>query len=506
MSLTPRRGIRAAAIASVLAGALALASCSASGPSPEPTEPDADATLRVGLVLEPDNLDIRRTSGAALEQALIDNVYEGLVSRTPQGEVVPRLATEYEVSPDGLTYTFTIADGVTFHDGGELTVEDVVASLEAVRADESYVDHAVLANVASVEAPDDTTVVITLNEPNQNFLFALAGRAGLVFDEGDETDLRTAANGTGPFTVAEWVDGDHVTLARNDAYWGDPAGVAEVVLQYIPEATALVNAGLDGSLDAITAVDPEFVPELEGSFEVSEGLTTDKFILAFNDAAPPLDDPRVREALRMAIDHQAIVETVGAGTPQFGPIPELDPGYEDLSDVVGYDPEAARELLAEAGAENIELELTIPNVYGTTVSTLLVGAFDEIGVQLSVEPVEFSTWLNDVYTNQDYELSYVNHVEPRDFDTWTDPDYYYAISDEEVLTQVQGLYADAMRETDPDASAQLLAEAARIVAEYHPADWLYTRADIVAVAPGVEGFPADATSTRLPLAGVTFAG
>ncbi|GAB2521295.1 ABC transporter substrate-binding protein [Microbacterium petrolearium] len=504
MSLPVRRGVRAAAVASALAAALALASCSAGDPSPAPADPDA--ALRVGLILEPDNLDIRRTSGAALEQALIDNVYEGLVSRTPEGEVVPRLATEYEVSPDGLTYTFTIAERVRFHGGGALTTSDVVASLEAVRADESYVDHAVFANVASIEAPDDSTVVVTLAEPNQNFLFALGGRAGLVFDEGDETDLRTAANGTGPFTVAEWVDGDHLTLARNDAYWGEPAGVAEVVLQYIPDATALVNAGLDGSLDAITAVDPEFVPELEGSFEVSEGLTTDKFILAFNDAAPPLEDIRVREALRMAIDHQAIIETVGAGIPQFGPIPELDPGYEDLSDVVSYDPERARELLAEAGADDLELELTIPNVYGTTVSTLLVGAFDDIGVNLRVEPVEFSTWLNDVYTNQDYELSYVNHVEPRDFETWADPDYYYAISDEEVLAQVQGLYADAMRETDPDASAQLLAEAARIVAEHHPADWLYTRADIVAVAPGVEGFPADATSTRLPLAGVTFAG
>src|SRR5690606_29474670 len=144
---------------------------------PEPTEANPDATLRVGLVLEPSNLDIRRTSGAALEQILVDNVYEGLVTRTPDGEIVPSLASDFEVSDDGLTYTFTLHDGVTFHAGGELTASDVVASFQEVAADEAFVGHADLAGVASIEAPDDATVVITLDQPNQNFLFALTGPA-----------------------------------------------------------------------------------------------------------------------------------------------------------------------------------------------------------------------------------------------------------------------------------------------------------------------------------------
>ncbi|HLS92806.1 MAG TPA: ABC transporter substrate-binding protein [Microbacterium sp.] len=493
---------RVAAVA-VAAASLVLASCSAGGSSEPTGEPDPNATLRVGLVLEPTNLDIRRTAGAALEQALIDNVYQGLVTRGDGSEIAPALAADWEVSTDGLTYTFTLQEGVTFHDGSEFTADDVVASLDETRGDESTTGYADLQVIDAVTAPDDHTVEITLTEPNQNFLFTLTGPAGLVFDSEDDTNLQTDANGTGPFALESWTQGDSITLTRNDDYWGDPAGVAEVVLTYIPEATALVNAGLDGSLDVVTAVESDLAPQLEDMFELTEGETTDKFILAFNQNAEPLDDVRVREALRLAIDHDAILEAVGAGETQFGPIPVLDPGYEDLSDTIEFDPERARELLADAGAEDLELELTIPSAYSTKVSTLLVSMFDDIGVTLTVEPVEFSTWLQDVYTNHDYELSYVNHVEPRDFQTWSDPDYYYALRDPEALEEVRSLYDEAMRETDAEASASLLAEAARLVAEQHPADWLYTRSDIVAVAPGVEGFPIDATSTRLDLAGVT---
>ncbi|GAA4778517.1 ABC transporter substrate-binding protein [Microbacterium gilvum] len=495
------RTIRAAAVAALAVPALVLASCAA---SPDAEQPEADASLRVGLVLEPTNLDIRRTSGAALEQILVDNVYEGLVTRTQENEVVPSLATAWDVSDDGLVYTFALADGVAFHDGEPLDAQDVVSSLQQVVDDESIVGHTELAAVASITAPDESSVEIALSTPDQNLLFALTGPAGLVFEEGDDTDLQTSANGTGPFSLAEWNQGDSIVLARNDDYWGEPAGVAEVVASYIPDFTAGVNAALDGSLDVLTAVDPQLAPQLDGQngFTLTTGKTTDKYVLAFNNAAAPLDDVRVREALRLAIDHDALIEAVGAGTPLYGPIPELDPGYEDLSDVAPHDPERAQELLAEAGAEGLELELTIPSFYGTTASTFLVSAFNDIGVELTVNPVEFSVWLQDVYTNGDYQLSFVNHVEPRDFAAWADPDYYFHYDDAEV----QDLYAQSVAALDPDDSADLLAQAARIVSEDHAADWLYAGETIVAVGDGVEGFPVDSINSRLDLAGVTLAG
>jgi peptide/nickel transport system substrate-binding protein len=477
-----------------LAGVLVLTGCAGGSD---------DTTLDVGLVLEPSNLDIRHTSGAALEQALVDNVYEGLVTRGEDGDVVPALAKEWTISDDGLTYTFALRDGVTFHDGSAMTSDDVVTSLTETKNDESSTGAKDLAAIQDVSAPDDDTVVVTLAEPNINLLFTLTGPGGLVFKSGDDTDLKTAENGTGPFTLGEWIQKDSISLERYDDYWGEAAGTAEVVLHYIPDPNALVNAGLDGTLDVLTGVSAELVPQLEDDFTVTQGETTDKFILAFNGKDDALSDLRVRQALRMAIDHDAILKTVGAGQTQFGPIPRLDPGYEDLSDTTSFDPEGARALLEEAGADGLTLTLTFPNVYDTKISSLLVSMFKDVGVTLKVDTVEFSAWLNDVYSNRDYQLSFVNHVEPRDFDSWSNPDY--SLTDPDALAEVQDLYADAMRQSDTDASAELLAEAARIVAEQAPADWLYTRADIIATAPGVDGFPTAATSTRLRLAGVTLA-
>jgi peptide/nickel transport system substrate-binding protein len=497
-----RRNRRLAVLSALAATAVVLSACTG---SPEPVktstgEPDLNATLTVGLVLEPTNLDIRHTSGAAIEQILIDNIYEGLVTRTQENEIEPRLASEYEVSDDGLTYTFTLNPEVTFHSGTALTSADVIASYEAVRTDETLQGNAEFANVASITAPDATTVVITLTEPNQNFLFTLTGPAGLVFQSGDTTDLQTGENGTGPFTLENWSKGSTITFARSDAYWGEPAKVAEVVFEYIPDFTAGVNAALDGSLDVLTAVDPNLAPQLEdsGDFTLTTGRTTDKATLAFNNAKAPLDDARVREALRLAIDHEGLVEAVGAGQTLYGPIPELDPGYEDLSDVAPYDPDRAKELLSEAGQEDLDLTLTIPSFYGTTVPQVLVSDFAEVGVTLEVDAVEFPTWLEDVYTNKDYELSFVLHVEPRDFGNFADPDYYFGYDNPEV----QSLYVEALAETDADASAELLSEAARLVSEDHAADWLYNGATITAVTPAITGFPQDSINSRINLAGV----
>ncbi|KTS85978.1 peptide ABC transporter substrate-binding protein [Microbacterium testaceum] len=494
----------ALATSALLISALLLTSCTGSNTTPGPTgEADPNATLTVRLSLEPSNLDIRHTSGAALEQALVDNVYQGLVTRDgdENNAIVPALATEWNVSPDGLTYTFTLRQGVTFHDGSALTADDVVTSLQTAKDDATVQNSTDLANVASISSPDASTVVVTLAKPNIDFLFALTGRAGLIFKNGDTTNLQTAENGTGPFRVASWNTGQSLTLARYDGYWGDKAGVAEVVLDYIPDQSAATNAAVSGDVDVALEIDPDLQGQIEetGNFTIESGLTTDKGTLAFNNQRAPLNDQRVREALRLAVDHNALVETLVTAQPLNGPIPPLDPGYEDLTGSVSYNPDRARELLAEAGAENLNLSLTIPNVYPSTLATFLVSSYADVGVTLQVKQVDFSTWLTDVYTNHDYDLSFVRHVEARDFGNWADPTYYFGFDNAEV----QRLYAEALASTDDQQSSDLLAEAAQIVDDQDAADWLFLSAPRTAVGTNVSNFPKNSLNVRLPLAGVT---
>ena len=218
----PRRPLRAAG-ALLVAGALVLTACTGGSDEPAPTSSaaaDPDASVVIRLVLEPGNLDIRQTAGAALDQILIDNVYQGLVARTADQEIVPSLASDYEVSEDGLTYTFELREGVTFHDGQELTPDDVVWSLETRRDTPEWRDSSRLTNVESITA-DGQTITLTLSEPDSTLLWNLTGRAGIVLKEGDEVDYQTEANGTGPFVLDDWLQGDSITFVRNETYWGE---------------------------------------------------------------------------------------------------------------------------------------------------------------------------------------------------------------------------------------------------------------------------------------------
>ncbi len=491
-----------AAAALLAAGALLLTACTG-GTSPSPSATggaaDPDASVSIRLVAEPSNLDIRETAGAALDQILIDNVYQGLVSRTPEQEIVPALASDYEVSEDGLTYTFTLREDVTFQNGEALTPEDVVWSLQQVKDTASFRDSARLARVSTIAA-EGQTITLTLSQPDSTLLWNLTGRAGLILKKDDATDRKTKANGTGPFTLTDWKQGDSITFERNETYWGEKAQVAEVVFAYIPETQAALNGALAGELDVLTGFDANLTEQVEanGDFAVTLGKSTDKGTLAFNSTTAPLSDVRVRQAIRQAIDKKAIVEALASGQTQYGPIPELDPGYEDLESVAPFDPAAAKDLLKEAGAEDITLTLTIPSFYGTTVSQILVSNLNDVGITLKVDAVEFSAWLQDVYINKDYDLSFVLHTEAHDFENWANPDYYFTYDDAEV----QKLYTDSLAATDDAAAAALLKKAAKLVSEDHAADWLYNGASVVAIGTGVSGVPTVNTNERLNLAEV----
>lgn len=489
----------------ILAAAVTVSLLAGCSPSAEPTPtatptPNADASVNVRLVLEPSNLDIRQTAGAAVDQALMDNVYQGLVARTPEQEIVPSLASEWKVSDDALTYEFTLREDVKFHDGAKLTSADVVWSLKKHRDEKAWRDQARLAAVKDVKA-DGQKITITLSKPDSTLLWNLTGRAGVIFKKDDKVDYKLAENGTGPFTVASWKQGSAITLDRFEDYWGEPAAAAEVVLAYVPDNQAALNGALNGDFDVVTGFDPTLKDQIEanGAFTLTAGPSTDKGVLAMNSTKGALADKRVRQAIRQAINHDALVSAIGAGSTLYGPIPSLDPGYEDLSSLVPYDPAAAKKLLADAGQENLALTLTIPAFYGTTIPTVLVSDLDEVGVTLTVNSVDFPTWISEVYSNKNYDLSFVLHTEARDFENWANPDYYFTYDNK----QVQDLYAKSLAATTEEEAASLLAQAAKIVSEDMAADWLYNGASVVATSPAVSGMPDTNVNERLDLVKIT---
>lgn len=497
------------AIVAVIAVVAVVAGCIAAfaGRKNDTTGAKANDTVTIGLKLAPTNLDIRNTAGSAIDQVLIGNVYEGLVARDEHNQVVPAIAKAWDVSDDGTTYTFHLNDGMTFSNGDKLDADDVAWSINEL-VTKQYHDADSLVNFVSVKASDPNTVELKLSAPYANLLWVLTGRPGLVFDKDAKYDAKTQAIGSGPYTVEKFVTNSSITLKANPNYWGaNKAKTDTVVVRYFTDDNAAVNALKSGDVQVLAPISENLAePFTKDSdhYVVKAGDDTDKFVLAFNGTGAKTSDKRVRQAIRYAINHKEIIASRGGSdTALGGPIPSLDPGYEDLTGIYPYDLGKAKSLMSEAGyseSKPLQLSLTYANIYGTEIGDQLRSQLKKIGIDLKVNVVEFSTWLQDVYTNRNYDISLVDHNESHDFYQWADPTYYYNYDNKEV----QALYAKAVAATNDDDRDKLLAEAARKVSEDAPADWLFNYRVTTAYAKGVTGFPINLNQTLLPLYNVAY--
>ncbi|AKV56113.1 ABC transporter substrate-binding protein [Bifidobacterium actinocoloniiforme DSM 22766] len=464
-------------------------------------------SISIGLKLAPTNLDIRNQSGSALDQALVGNVYEGLVARGDHNQVTPGLAKSWSRSADGTTYTFRLHEAMAFSNGDRLDAEDVAWSINEL-VQRGYHDADQLRNFQSVKALNPSTVELKLTAPYAGLLWALTGRPGLVFDRRAYYDPKSQALGSGPYTVSSFKPSSSLTLSANPRYWGERKARTQTVrLRYFADDNAAVNALKSNDVQAlapITATLAEPFRKDPDHYQVQAGDGTDKFVLAFNSKGAKTSDPRVRQAIRYAIDHrQLIVARGGADTALGGPIPILDPGYQDLTGLYPHDPGKARELMAQVGyspQRPLKLRLTYANTYGSELGDQLRSQLKPVGIDLNVQVVEFSTWMQDVYTNRDYDISLVDHSESHDFNQWANPKYYYGYDN----PRVQELYRQAMAEPNEQESGRYLAQAARVVSQDAPADWLFNYRITTAWAVGLHGLPLNLNQTLLPLAGVYY--
>lgn len=454
---------------------------------------DRSEAIVLGFTLEPTSLDISGTAGQAIAQVLLDNVYEGLVRITDDGVIEPALASSYDVSADGLTYSFTLRDA-RFHDGHSLTTDDAVWSLTRLLDRESTsilpTQLAQFARVSSVTGNADT-VTITLTERDNDFLYNLTQRGGVIFKK-DTSDFASVANGTGPFSLAKWDKGNSITLQRFDDYWGRRADSQQIVFRYFADATALSNAMLAGDIDVMTTVQsPETLQVFESRDElkVLTGSTNCEVTMAMNNSRAPFNDERVRKAVRQAIDKRALIKTAwaGYGTEIGSFVPPTDPWFEDLTGIAPYDQNAARTALAQAGvAADTPIFLDVPPInYATNSSEFIADALGKVGFAVSIRPVTWEEWLDRVFTKADYDLTIVCHIERNDMAIYANPDYYFRYDSAEYRELIESA---AIAASATERTAHLRA-AARLLSQESASDWLWLMPSLQVAKRQIVGLP-----------------
>lgn len=478
-----------AASAATTAGLLVLAGCSgAADPGSTGGAADPSAEIVVGSQNEPTNLDQIFGGSSGVTEVFTGNVYEGLFKITDDAEVEPLLAATTEVSDDGLVYTFTLEDA-TFHSGDPLTADDVKYSLERFVGEESIAARKrQLSVIDTVTAVDDTTVEVTLTQPSISFTYNL-GYVWIVNDTAGE--LTAAADGTGPYSLADYRKGDSITLDVNDDYWGEAPANGGVVYQYYADPTALNNALTTGAVDLVTSQsNPDSIPEFEAAgFQIIEGTSTTKELLAFNDRIAPFDDVRVRKAIYSAIDREKLLDAIWDGRGELigSMVPPSEPWFIDLADNNPYDPELAEQLLAEAG-QSAGFEFTIDTPESgvhSTVAEFVRSELAKVGITVNINIITDDEWYQKVYTDKNFEATLQGHVNDRDINFYGNPDFYWGYDNADVQTWL----AESEAAASVEEQTELIKQANQQISDDAASVWLYLNPQLRVAAEGVSGVP-----------------
>ncbi|WP_292287756.1 ABC transporter substrate-binding protein [Marivita sp.] len=399
---------------SLLAAGTALAlSFGASDPAFAQTPP---GVLIVGQIAEPKALDPAAVT-AVNDFRILMNVYDGLVRyRDGTLEVEPALASDWEISEDGTEYTFTLREGVQFHDGSDFNAEAVKFNFERMlNEDHPYHDTGpfplafFFSAIETVDAVDDLTVKFTLNAPYAPFLSNLAYPTGLIVSPAavarHGAEFGRNPSGTGAFTFAEWRSNEAVVVEANPDYWDGVPELEAVVFRPITDANTRTAEMLAGGIDLMVEVPPVALSEFQGdSYTVHEQAGPHVWFLILNAKEGPFADKRVRQAANYAVNKTALVEEVLEGTAEVaaGPTPPAFAwAYNEELEPYPYDPDRARELIAEAGAEGAELTFFVteggsgmldPVAMGTAIQADL----EAVGFDVSIETYEWNTFLGEV--------------------------------------------------------------------------------------------------------------
>ena len=486
---------------------------------------DTSGFLVVPLVADIQTADVHKTTK---DYEIPLNIYDRLVDievkEDGSSEIVPSLAESWEISGDALTYTFHLRQGVKFHNGEELTADDVEYSFTRQLSVEGAVNTDFLAQIKGAsqllegtadqlegfETVDDYTFTITLSEPYAGFLACLSTPGCSIYNReateaaGDQFGLDPSVTvGTGPFRLTDWTINDQLVLTRYEDYWKGPSELPGVVIRIVPDTETQRMMFESGELDV---VDLDYLPDAVDDFttrypdQIVSGPRVGTTYFTMNQNIEPFQDVRVRKAVQMAIDRQAILDALygGRGQVENGIYPHGLYGFNSSLPEITYDPEEAKALLAEAGyANGFEMQIAADSSASDATNQaleIIQAQLGEIGIQAEIQNMDESTWLA---TRNSGEMgSFMS--------TWTadynDPDnFIYTFFGTPENTKLRSLNYSDMEVMERVQKARTIVDVDERIAEYQAleekivtedAAWvpMYSRTHSFAVSKRVQGF------------------
>ncbi|MCM1188830.1 MAG: ABC transporter substrate-binding protein [bacterium] len=372
-------------------------------------EPVIGGSVVVGIQQDIDSLDPHKATAAGTKEILF-NIFEGLVKSDKNGDLMKAIASDYTVSEDGLVYTFTLREGVKFHNGNVVTAEDVKYSLDRASG---LLDGTPLISslkvLTSVDIIDEKTVQVTVGSANTELIYSFVAA---IIPAGSGEDAEGTPIGTGPFSFVSYTPQVGIVIKKNADYWQEGLPYLDEVNFKIvnsPDTALLELQG--GSIDIYPYLTDSQVNELRDSFQILSAPSVNVQALYLNNADPLLSDVRIRQAICYALDRDMINEFVAGGSASLissAMLPTLQTYYVDLNDSYGTGAQIdkAKELMAQAGyPDGFELEITVPFNYEYHVQTaeVVVEQLKAAGINAVINPVEWNTWLEDCYTNREYQ-------------------------------------------------------------------------------------------------------
>ncbi|HLQ84640.1 MAG TPA: ABC transporter substrate-binding protein [Salinisphaeraceae bacterium] len=468
---------------------------------------DTDATMTIGIGITLDTLDPAQQTTTTVMNVL-DYELQTLLTLDQDGQLQPQLAESWSWSEDGETLTLKLREGVKFHDGTPFDAEAVKFSLGRLISDDVKVPIGIAFQVIeSIEAVDAHTVRLNLRNPQPNLLPNLAFTVAAMLSpasvdaEGNSYTNMTQPVGTGPYQLVRRQQGSQLVFERVDDYWGEPPYYSRVVFKIVPESNALEAGLLSGQLDLI--MNPP-VSDLQ-SLSQQDGITVLKapsnrsIFVAFVTNKPPFDDKKVRQAINYAVDKEAIIKNVlfSAVDRMDSPFAALLPGYCEVGGY-DYDPNKAKELLAEAGVESVSITMGAPRGRYTQdyqAAQAIASYLRKVDVDVKVETMDWASYISLIGSTENTLNSYMLGWAPPAMDA---PTQLLMLTEEgwppKGLNgtfysdpEVEELFAKARRELDAAKRDEMYCEIQKKLWDDAPWLWLWSQNLILAYNSDIEG-------------------